>query len=75
MLMAVPVTNKTKRLSLVAVTGAALALVWAIFDELFSVGWSPAIVSGVTSLAMLLAGFYDWKRQDTAVLFNGENNE
>ena len=55
---------KAKRLSTVALAGAVLAVWWAIFDELSSGGVSAVIVSAITSLVMLVAGFYDFKHGD-----------
>ena len=63
---------KVKRLSTVALTGAALAVVWSLADALFDP--SPVFVSSVTSLVMLLAGFYDFKAEDSGVVtFTGED--
>ena len=56
-----PDTPKAKRLSTVALSGAILAVVWAVVDEIWSWGVSPVIVSAITSLVMLVAGFYDFK--------------
>ena len=60
---------KTKRLSTVAVTGAVLAVVWAIADSWLNI--DSVVVSSVTALAMLVAGFYDFKYDD-ADTFPGE---
>lgn len=50
---------KVKRLSTVALAGAVLAVVWAVADEFLGV---PAVVvSAVTSLVMLVSGFYDFR--------------
>lgn len=62
---------KTKRMSLVALTGAILALLWAVVDEVSGYPLNPAIVSGVTSLAMLVAGFVDFRHEDDSVLYDG----
>lgn len=71
--MALPVSNKAKRLSLVALTGGVLTLVFSLID---AYGWSspPTVVAAVTSLSMLLAGFYDWKRAEEAELYDGEHD-
>ena len=60
----VPETPKAKRLSTVALSGAILAVVWAILDEYTSLLTPAVIVSSITSLVMLVAGFYDFKNKD-----------
>ena len=62
--IAPPSTPKAKRLSTVALAGAILAVVWAIVDEFTTFGVSAVIVSAITSLVMLVAGFYDFKHVD-----------
>ena len=62
--IAPPSSPKAKRLSTVALAGAILAVIWAIVDELSSFGVSAVIVSAITSLVMLVAGFYDFKHKD-----------
>ena len=54
---------KTKRLSTVALMGAILAVVWAIVDNMVG-SVDAVIVSTVTSLFMMLAGFWDFKHSD-----------
>ena len=68
--IAPPSTPKAKRLSTVALAGAVLAVVWAIFDE-FGGGLPAVVVSAVTSLVMLVAGFYDFKHKDSET-FEGQ---
>ena len=53
-----PTTPKSKRLSVVAVTGAALAVVWSLLS------WSgiaapDVVVSSIGTLAALLAASFD----------------
>ena len=57
-------SNKQKRLSTVALAGAVLAVTWAIVDQVFEGTVDAVIVSAVTSLVMLVAGFYDFKHSD-----------
>lgn len=66
-----PETPKAKRLSTVALSGAVLAVIWAIVDEFTTFGVSAVIVSAITSLVMLVAGFYDFKHVDEET-FAGE---
>ena len=66
---------KQKRLSSVALSAAVLAVVWAIVDEFTAGTMSPVIVSAVTSLVMLLAGFYDFKHSDDESFSGGEGGE
>ena len=58
-----PSTPKSVRLSIVAVSAAAMAVVWALLDEFALEAISPVIVSTVTSLVMLLSQFYDIKHK------------
>jgi len=70
--MAAPVNNmspKTKRLSMVALAGAVMAVIWVIIDSWFEV--DAVFVSTVTSLVMLLAGFVDHKNPPT---YDGEDD-
>ena len=67
-----PDTPKAKRLSSVALAGAILAVVWAIVDEYTNLGAPAVIVSAVTSLVMLVAGFYDFKHASDDS-FSGEH--
>ena len=60
----VPETPKAKRLSTVALSGAILAVVWAILDEYTSLLTPAVLVSSITSLVMLVSGFYDFKNVD-----------
>ena len=62
---------KAKRLSMVAVTGAGLAVVWSIVEVRFDP--SSVFVSSMTALAMLLAGFVDFKHEDDD-LFTGDTD-
>ena len=66
-----PDTPKAKRLSTVALAGAVLAVIWAIVDEFTTYGVSAVIVSAITSLVMLVAGFYDFKNQGSET-FEGQ---
>ena len=64
---------KAVRMSKVALSAAVMAVVWAIVDEFTSVGFSPIVVSSITSLVMLLAQFYDYKAKVEGVeVFEGE---
>ena len=67
-----PDTPKAKRLSTVALSGAILAVVWAIVDEYSDLGAPAVIVSAITSLVMLVAGFYDFKHADAESFTGGE---
>jgi hypothetical protein len=58
-----PQTPKGQRLSLVALAGAAMALLWAIL-EWAGVEVPAPVISALTSLVMLLAGFYDHKNKN-----------
>ena len=54
----IPTTPKSKRLSLVGLTGAAMAVIWA------ALAWAgieapDAFVSSVGTLAAILAGYRD----------------
>ena len=60
---------KTKRLSTVALTGAVLAVIWSIADAYLEP--TAAVVSAITGLTMLFAGFVDFKHED-ADSFEGE---
>ena len=64
---------KTKRLSTVALVAAILAVVWAIVDNQVE-NVDAVIVSTVTSLTMLLAGFWDFKHADKET-YNPEDDE
>ncbi len=68
-----PATPKVKRLSVVAVTGGVLAVLWGTTDWLVSVEIPDYLVSSITSLAMLVAGFYDFKWSDTSTLYDGDS--
>ncbi len=70
--IAPPSTPKAKRLSSVALAGAILAVIWAIVDEFTAFGVSAVIVSAITSLVMLMAGFYDFRAGDDVETFAGE---
>ena len=52
-------STKTKRLSTVALSGAVLAVVWSIGDQMVNAEVPAVVVSSITSLVMLVAGFYD----------------
>jgi len=68
-----PATPKAKRLSVVAVVGGVLAVLWGTTDWLVAVEIPDYLVSSITSLAMLIAGFYDFKRDDDVVIYNGDD--
>jgi len=56
---------KAKRMSVVALTAAVFALLWALVDWALGDNYfPPVVVSAVTSLGMLVAGFYDFKHED-----------
>jgi len=63
-------TPKTKRLSIVALSGAAMAFGWALYDSIIGSA-NPVVVSTFTSLVMLVAGFYDHKNPPT---YDGEDD-
>ena len=67
-------TPKAKRLSVVAVAGAVFALVWSLGDWLIPAAIPPVVVSSVTSLGMLVAGFVDFRHAD-ADTFTGERRD
>ena len=62
---------KAKRLSMVAVTGAGLAVVWSIADVWLNV--PSTVVASTTGLFMLVAGFIDFKHEDDH-LFDGDTD-
>jgi len=68
-----PATPKAKRLSVVAVAGGVLAVLWGTTDWLVAVEIPDYLVSSITSLAMLIAGFYDFKRSDDVVIYDGDS--
>ena len=65
---------KTKRLSTVALVAAILAVFWAMIDNIANFEVDAVIVSSVTALAMLLAGFWDFKHADKET-YNPEDDE
>lgn len=65
-------TNKTKRLSLVAVAAAVMILIWSLL-EWAGVSVPAPVTSAVTSLVMLLAGFIDFKHSDDELYDGGED--
>jgi uncharacterized membrane protein len=67
----VPQTNKSKRISLVALSGAVMALIWAL-AEWAGIEVPAPVISTVTSLVMLLAGFIDFTHADDD-LYDGSN--
>ena len=63
-------------MSAVALSGAVMAVVWALIDEYTDLGAPAVIVSSVTSLVMLVAQFTDVKRKAEGVeVFEGEPGE
>ncbi len=52
---------KSVRMSRVAIFGAAMAVIWLSVGEFTDVVLTAAWVSGVTSLVMLIAQFYDFR--------------
>ena len=70
--IAPPSTPKAKRLSTVALAGAILAVVWSLFDGFSDVYLPAVVISAVTSLVMLVAGFYDFKHADADTFVGGE---
>lgn len=66
-------TAKGRRLSIVAVSGAAMALSWSILDAMLSSPIPSAVTASTTALALLLAGFADVKAEDQGLeLYTGE---
>ena len=65
---------KAVRMSVVALTGAILTVVWALVDEFANQAISPILVSSVTALFMLIAQFYDYRATVTgADIFDGDD--
>ena len=65
---------KAVRMSVVALTGAVLTVVWAFVDEFANQAISPILVSSVTALFMLIAQFYDYRASVSGVdLFDGDD--
>lgn len=54
-----PTTPKSKRLSVVAVTGAALAVLWGGLSWVWNIEAPDTFVSAVGTLAAMLAAAYD----------------
>ena len=60
-------------MSAVALSAAVMAVIWAVIDEFIGVGFSPIVVSSITSLVMLIAQFVDVKaKTDGSEVFEGE---
>jgi hypothetical protein len=69
-------TPKSVRMSVVALTAAVLAVVWAIVDQVFDGTVNAVIVSAVTALVMLIAQFYDHRAVVSGhEVFEGDGNE
>ena len=49
-----------------------MAVVWSLFDGFSDVYLPAVVISAVTSLVMLVAGFYDFKHADADTFVGGE---
>jgi predicted histidine transporter YuiF (NhaC family) len=64
-------TPKAKRLSRVALAGALMAVLWALVDQT-AIKVDAVVVSAITGLIMLLAGYLDHKDPPT---YSGEDQD
>ena len=70
MIQALPQTPKAKRISIVSLSAAVMLLLWAIADWA-GVSVPAPVISALTSLVMLVAGFIDFKHADD-IVYDGE---
>lgn len=69
-----PQTAKSRRLSLVSLSAAVMAVVWYVLDTWTDFYIDPVGVSLITSLVMLISGFYDLRAKDAgAELYHGDD--